>query len=300
MIKVSAIIPCYDEKNYIRACLDSIVNSDLNKSELEVFVVDGGSTDGTIEIILEYQKNYSYIKLVDNPKKILASAWNIGVKKSVGKYIVAMNSHAKIEASYFNKAIRYLEDYHADCVGPVIVTHPQDQNLIGKSIAIAMSHPFGVGNSYFRIGASEPRWVDTVHFGTYRSEIFKVTGGYNESLVRSQDIEFHKRILKLGYKILLAPEIKVHYYTRSNPKGFIRYGVINGYWATKPLQFGVNITRIRHLIPALFVLTMIFIAFISIMLGNYIFLIVFFLVYLLIGYFILLHLYTILPMVCGQ
>ena len=56
-----------------------------------------------------------------------------------------------------------------------------------------MSHPVGVGNSYFRIGSAEERWVDAIPFGCYRKEVFDRIGLFDEELVRNQDDEFNLR-----------------------------------------------------------------------------------------------------------
>lgn len=254
--RITAVIPCRNEEKHLGHCLESIVANGYPMDRLEVLVTDGMSEDGSRKIVADFHKRFPQIRLVDNPRKILAAAWNVGVKAAKGEIVFAMNAHAKVEEGYFKRCIEYLRSYGADCVGPVIITHPQDETFAGKLIAAAISHPFGVGNSRFRTGASEPTWVDTVHMGGYRREVFEATGYYNEELVRSQDIDFHVRLSQAGGKILLVPEIKVHYYTRSNLKMFLKFGFINGYWATRPYCFGAFVAGLRHLVPMFFFLSL--------------------------------------------
>lgn len=253
---ITAVIPCRNESKHIGACIESIVRCAYPKDSLEVFVVDGLSDDDSKEIALRYERRYPYIKVLDNPRKILAAAWNLGIRNARGDIIVAMNAHAEIEPDHFAQCVRYLDEYNADCVGPVIVTHPQDTTMVGKAIAAAMSSPFGVGDSKFRTGVGTPSWVDTVHFGAYRRDVFDRVGHHNEELVRSQDIDLHKRLLKAGGRILLVPSLNVHYYTRTNPKQFTKFGFINGYWVTYPYRFGSFIGSVRHMIPLVFVLAL--------------------------------------------
>lgn len=254
---ITAVIPCRNEEQHIGACLESIVQCSYPKDRLEVLVVDGLSDDHTRRIADDYASRHPYFSVINNPKRILASAWNIGIARARGDIIVAMNAHAKIEESHLDQCVSYLRDYGADCVGPVIVTHPQDTTIVGKAIAAAMSSPFGVGDSKFRTGVSEPRWVDTVHFGAYRREVFQRIGHHNEELVRSQDIDLNKRLVRAGGKILLVPALKVHYYTRSEPRKFTKFGFINGYWVTYPYKYGAFIASIRHLVPMMFVVTLV-------------------------------------------
>lgn len=63
---VSIVIPCRNEENYIGECLDSFINQTYPKELYEVLVCDGFSDDKTREIVEEYSKKYSNIKLLDN------------------------------------------------------------------------------------------------------------------------------------------------------------------------------------------------------------------------------------------
>ena len=250
---VTAIIPCRNEEKHIGPCLESIIGNDYPKGRLEVLVVDGLSDDSSRQIAQRYAAEYAFIRILDNPKRILAAAWNVGIRNGRGDVMISMNAHATIEPEFVSKCVRYLKEYDADCVGPVLATQPQEDTIFGKAIAVVMSHPFGVGRSRFRIGLSRPEWVDTVHCGACRREVFDRVGLYNEELVRSQDIELHIRMKSAGAKILLAPDITMSYYTRSNPMTFVQYGFLNGYWVTYPFRFGAVVARFRHLVPLVFV-----------------------------------------------
>jgi glycosyltransferase involved in cell wall biosynthesis len=75
-MKISVIIPCRNEEKFISKCLDSIIQQDYPKENLEVLVIDGMSEDKTREIIQKYSQRYPFIKLLENPKKFtLYSFW---------------------------------------------------------------------------------------------------------------------------------------------------------------------------------------------------------------------------------
>jgi len=253
-ILTSVIIPCRNEKKFINRCLDSVILQDFPEEELEVLVIDGMSEDGTRAILKKYQKEYSFIKILDNPKKITPSALNIGIKSSKGEIIIRMDSHAVYEKDYISKCVRYLKKYNADNIGGIIRTLPAKDNITAKAIAISLSHFFGAGGSYFRIGAEKPKWVDTVFGGCYKKEVFKRVGFFNENLIRSQDMEFNLRLKKAGGKILLAPDIISYYYPKSNIKDFFIHNIKDGIWAVYPLKFVKMPLRLRHYIPLIFVL----------------------------------------------
>jgi glycosyltransferase involved in cell wall biosynthesis len=251
---VSIVIPCRNEEAYIGKCLDSIINNDYTKENLEILVIDGMSEDRTKQIVDEYIRLYPFTRLLDNLKKITPSALNIGIKNAKGEVIMRMDAHATYEKDYISKCVKYLGEYEADNVGGIMVTIPRENTFIGRAIVSALSHRFGVGDSVFRTGSKEPRWVDTVFGGCYKREVFDKIGLFNENLVSTQDMEFNQRLRKAGGKILLHPEIVSNYYTRSDFKSFCKNNLRNGIWAIYPLKFVDHIpVSWRHFIPLVFV-----------------------------------------------
>jgi glycosyltransferase involved in cell wall biosynthesis len=250
---VSIIIPCRNEEKYIGKCLDSIIESGYPENSLEILVVDGMSDDGTRDIIQKYSKNNSFIKLLNNHKKIVPTALNIGIKSSSGDIIIRLDAHTAYEKNYIVKSVKYLKESNADNVGGVCITLPGSNTVIAETIAIALSHPFGIGNSYFRIGLKEPKYVDTVAFGCFRRDVFKKVGLFDEDMVRNQDDEFNFRINKNGGKVLLVPDIVSYYYARDSLlklwKMYYQYGYFKPLAAKK---LGAVLTW-RQLIPPAFI-----------------------------------------------
>jgi len=251
---VSIIIPCRNEEKYIAKCLETILSQDYPKERTEVLVVDGMSEDKTREIVGDYLKKYPFIKLLDNPKKFTNFAFNTGIKEAKGEIIMLMGAHAGYEKDYVSKCVRYLNEYDADNVGGVMKTLPSKNTLIAEAIAYCLSHPFGAGNSYFRIGSNEPRWVDTVFGGCYKKKVFDKIGLFNENLLRSQDMELNLRLKKAGGKILLVPDIVNYYYPKATLREFLKHNFSDGVWAVYPLKFGLHFFSFRHFIPLIFIL----------------------------------------------
>lgn len=258
MNKISIIIPIRNEENYIKDCIESIISFEYSKEYLEVIFVDGMSTDNTIEIIKEYQKKYKYIKVLNNPDKIVPISMNIAIKNSIGEYICRLDAHAKYPTNYICKLLEWSKKLDADNVGTVCLTDIKKKTNVAKSIQFVMSDKFGVGNSLFRTGIDKPLEVDTVPFGFFKRTVFDKVGLYDHRLVRTQDLELNKRIVKNGGKIYLISDVKCTYYPRENIFSFFKNRFQTGRWVilSPYLTNSLKSISIRHMVPLFFTLSL--------------------------------------------
>lgn len=253
--RVSVIIPCRNEVRYIAECLDSILGNDYPSDRLDVIVVDGASDDGTVDILDAYAARDPRVRRIDNPARTTPAALNTGLGAASGDVVMRVDAHCRYPRDYITGLVHWLEASGADNVGGVCRTIPGKPSPLGRAIAIALSHPFAVGNAHFRIGAREPRWVDTVPFGCYRRAVFDHLGGFDPDLIRNQDDEFNHRLIARGGKILLVPGIVTEYFARDSLGKLARMYYQYGYF--KPLvgrKLG-HVATVRQLIPPLFVAT---------------------------------------------
>ena len=236
----------------------SLIDQTYPKDRYEIIIIDGGSTDGTCEIIKELQYKHNTdsfdIRVVPNSQKILASGWNIGIKAAKGDYVVRIDAHATADSNFIEKSVETMQRTEAVCVGGKLTS----KSLNGKDdvISYVLSSPFGVGNSSFRVSEDEG-YADTAVYGLYKKDIFVETGYFDEKMVRNQDIEMHSRIKKAGGKFYFNPEIKSTYYTRNTVKKMLKQAYGNGQWNMVLLKRGSSALSIRHLVPFAFVLSII-------------------------------------------
>jgi glycosyltransferase involved in cell wall biosynthesis len=249
---ISVICPTYNEEKYIAQCIESTIAQDYPLSKIELLFVDGRSSDNTRDIIIEYQKKYDFIKLLDNPHKIVPYAMNIGINQASGKFIIRIDAHATYPTYYFSELIKYIQSLNADNVGGVWNTLAANDSTECRSIAIASSHKFGVGNSQHKVGAKQIIETDTVPFGCYRRDVFNRIGLFDEELVRNQDDEFNARLINSGGKIFLIPDIVINYTARDTLKKmstmYYQYGLFKPL-VNKKLR---KPATVRQFFPALF------------------------------------------------
>jgi len=243
---------------------------------MEVLLIDGGSSDKTLDIIKRYQKKYPFFKLLHNPKKIVPVAMNIGIKNAKGEYIIRLDAHSSYPKDYFIKLLYWHKKLNADNVGAVWITDVINKTPTSCAIRNVLSDKFGVGGAKFRVGADKIEEVDTVPFGCYKKEIFEKVGLYDERLVRNQDIELNKRIKRNGGKIYLIPDIKCTYFARETYKDLAKNNFLNGKWNILTAYFTKTFSSLslRHFIPMIFLLTLILLLILGVVNKN--FLIVFF------------------------
>lgn len=252
---ISVVCPIYNEEKYIASFIKSILKQDYPKDDLEILLVDGMSKDKTREIISECAENNPCICLVDNPQQTVPYAMNYGIKYAKGDVIIRLDAHAEYPSNYFSVLAQKLYELEgAENVGGVCVTLPCNKTAVAISIAECLSNKFGMGNSYFRVGAKDVMSVDTVPFGCFRKSLFDKVGLYDTDMIRNQDDELNGRIIKYGGKIYLLPDVEIKYFARDKiskvRRMFYQYGLY------KPLgnkKLGAPAT-IRQFFPLLFVL----------------------------------------------
>lgn len=246
---VSVIMPVRNEERAISRALNSLLIQEYPQDRMEVIVVDGLSTDSTRSAVLAACVD-SRVQLLDNPQRIMASGFNIGLKAAKGDIIMMMGGHAEIARDYLRHSALLLQEGLADCVGGPI--HTVGETDVAQAISLSMSSRFGVGGATFRTGCEERKYVDTVAFGAYTRNIINCAGPLDEEFVRNQDDEFNYRLRKLGGRILIAPELRSQYTSRSSLRSLGRQYFQYGYWKVRVLQKHPAQMQWRQFVPGAF------------------------------------------------
>jgi glycosyltransferase involved in cell wall biosynthesis len=253
---VTVVVPCRNEEKHIGRCLESILANDYPKERMEILVLDGMSEDRTREIVAEYQRKWPMIRVLDNPKRLIPIAMNIGLRHARGQVILKIDAHSTYPKDYISKCVESLTCYQADNAGGVWRILPGDDSLTARSIALALAHRFASGNAYVKVGAKEPRWADSAAFGCWKKEVLEKIGGWNENLAGSSDMDLNARLKEAGGKILLNPEIQINYYADANFRSYWKHNFADGVWATYVLKFRTKAWAWRHWVPMAFLLSL--------------------------------------------
>lgn len=114
MARVSVVIPVYNVEKYLKQCLDSVINQEYK--DIEVILVDDGSTDNSGYICDEYAQKYQFIEVVHKKNAGLGFARNTGIEKAKGEYITFVDSDDIVGKTMITKLMEEVDRCHADTV----------------------------------------------------------------------------------------------------------------------------------------------------------------------------------------
>lgn len=228
---VSFIVVAYNAEKKLLNLLRDLEKQDYDHRRIEVILVDSNSTDRTKQVMKDFAESdhgFSRVCVLDNPKKVLPAGWNIALKECYGDVILRVDAHASIPDDFVRKNIECIKSGEKICGGPRI-SIINENNAWQKTLLLAETSMFGSGIAEYRRKRIK-KYVSTLAHAAYHKEVFQTVGGYNESLVRTEDNEIHYRMRKAGYKFCFEPAIVSYHHARNSLKHMIKQKFLNGYW----------------------------------------------------------------------
>jgi succinoglycan biosynthesis protein ExoA len=252
---ISVIVPVRNEERFIERTLDYLLAQDRTQLALEIRVVDGESTDRTVEIVRRMAGRHPEIELHTNPRRMSSAARNIGIRHSTGDIVLIIDGHCELhDPQHLRKLMDAFQTSQADCLGrpqPLDVT---DATPLQKAIAAARTSRLGHHPESF-IYATKACFVPAKSVAVaYRRSVFEKVGYFDERFDAHEDGEFNYRVDRAGLKCFFTPDIAVTYFPRRSLRALfrqmVRYGKGRVRFSRKhPGTWGWGV-----LVPALFVL----------------------------------------------
>jgi succinoglycan biosynthesis protein ExoA len=220
---VTVLVPARNEELTIGPALDSIAGQSYRN--LQIVVVDDGSSDRTSEVVRSRIADDPRIELVPSRRAGIPAALNQGLDVARGTWLVRVDAHATIAPGYVSQLVGHLR--LGDWGGVGGVKDGVGETAAGRAIAAALGSRFGVGNSKYHY-ATEVEEVDHLPFGAYRVDVVRGLGGWDERLVTNEDYEFDYRLRRSGERLLLDPRIVITWRSRQSVpdlwRQYVRYG----------------------------------------------------------------------------
>jgi succinoglycan biosynthesis protein ExoA len=211
--RVLIVIPVLNEAKTISAVVNSLRDGDRSRENLTLVVADGGSTDGTQDIVSRLAKANSAIGLLANPARIQSAAVNLAVQTygADADILIRCDAHAEYPPGFIASLLDTMERTGADSV--VVPMDTVGEGCVQNAIAWASNSIIGTGGSAHRAGR-ESGFVDHGHHAAMRISKFVEAGGYNPTFAHNEDAELDFRLRAFGARIYLDAETRIQYHPR--------------------------------------------------------------------------------------
>jgi len=259
--RVALVIPTYNEAEYIASTLTALLDGaeGYGHDQIEIFVVDGGSTDGTPDIVRRLTRRWPSIRsmrLLHNPQRLQAVACNLALRASRGaELLMRCDAHAYYPSGFIARAVHLLDQHGAD--GVVYSDRPLAgngaRNAFQHGVGFAQNNRLGVGQSHYRLGTFSG-WVEHGKHGCFRRDLLLAAGGYDEAFAVNEDSELSYRLVQRGARLWLDQELWVGYVPRSRPGALARQYFLYGQGRVQNLRKHARHPTPRQWAPAALVL----------------------------------------------
>ncbi len=258
MKTVSVICPTLNEEHYIKQTIESFLSQQHDNFEIEILIIDGGSSDGTRDIVKKFAGTDYGIKLIDNPKRKTPYAFNIGLTAAKGEYIALLGAHTKYDSNYIQACLEELEaSGSVGCTGRVITRSAFDR--FGSKVSEwVMLSTFGVSRLSFR--TMKEGYTFSVNFPVFKKQPLLDLGGYNVTLERNQDNDMNQRLLNAGHKLYCTWKTKCYYHPPATLNKLFKHAYRTGFWNAISLKGHPESMRIHHITPFVFSVTLVALA----------------------------------------
>jgi succinoglycan biosynthesis protein ExoA len=251
---VSVVAPCLNEAAHIEGFLRNVMEQSLMAGhEYEFLIADGGSEDGSLEIIERMSVLDPRIRLVHNCDRTASSGLNKAIRAARFDIVIRMDVHTEYAPDYIQRCVETLKRTGADNVGGPART--KARGYMQRAIRLAYHSWFSVGGALFH-NVNHEGYVETVTYGCWKKKTLYEFELFDEEFARNEDDELNLRIIRGGGKIWQSRQIKSWYYPRDSIGLLFRQYLQYGYWKVRIIKKHRLPAAYRHLVPAVFILSL--------------------------------------------
>jgi succinoglycan biosynthesis protein ExoA len=251
---VSVLVPVLNERRHLYDVVVSM-QAQTFRGAMEFLFIDGGSTDGSREIIAEMANRDPRIRLLDNPNGRTPRALNLGLQAAAGEFVVRMDAHAHYRPNYIADGVARLKRGDVISVsGPQLAVGYDDWS---RRVALVLGSPLGTGGARFRHHADEEFEVDSGFTGIWRRSVLLANGGWDDEWIGDEDFEMAARLRKAGGRIVCIPEMAAEYAPRNSLPSLARQYWAYGRARVRTSRRHPESLRPSQLLPSALVLTLI-------------------------------------------
>jgi succinoglycan biosynthesis protein ExoA len=212
--RVDVLVSTFNEERYVERCLAAVLAQDYPREALRVVLVDGGSTDATVERAHAASAGDDRVTIIaDGVRRNLPAALNVGLEACTGELVAKVDAHGWPEPDFIRRGVEVLQASGDEVACAGGRPDQEGETAFGAALAVARTSRFGVGGSGYAGTASSER-VDTVQCGIYRRDALVKVGRFDAEMNFGEDDELNWRLRQAGYGLVLDTSIRFHYITR--------------------------------------------------------------------------------------
>jgi succinoglycan biosynthesis protein ExoA len=245
LARLLVVIPCLNEAAHLPGLLAQLLAEHPGS---RIVVADGGSSDGSREIVSELGRAHPGLCLLDNPRRIQSAGINLAVSQ-LGRdcdWLLRIDAHCDYPAGYGAGLLAAAERSGATSVVVPMIT--RGRTCFQRAVAAAQNSVIGTGGSPHRhLGTG--RFVDHGHHALMRLDLYRQVGGYREDMSHNEDAELDLRLIAAGGSIWLEPGQAITYYPRRDPLSLWRQYRGYGAGRARTLALHRRKPKLRQLVP---------------------------------------------------
>ena len=216
---VSIVVPMFNEANTIAACVAALRGQTYPAERVEIVLIDGRSTDNTMEVAGELALEDGGMQVLENPARIQSVGFNVGIRASLGEMVGVVSAHSIPQPDYIERCVALLRETGADNVGGGQEAY--GTTALGRATAAVYGSRLGFGGASHH-HSKQPGPVKTVFPGFYPRSVFDRVGLFDESLELHEDFELNARIRAAGGVVYYDPHLHTPYMVRSTIRQLAR------------------------------------------------------------------------------
>ncbi|MEU4158194.1 glycosyltransferase family 2 protein [Actinoplanes sp. NPDC026670] len=248
---VSVLVPVLNEASHIETTLAMMCDQQV-PGGFEILVIDGGSTDGSREMVEDISARDPRIRLLDNPERQIPMALNIGLRAARGGFIARMDAHTRYPAGYLATGLARLQAGDVAWVSGAALA--AGDGRWSRRVSMALHTSMGVGGATFRRPGPE-KDADTGFTGILRRSTLEDLGGWDEGWPVNEDAELAARVRATGGRIVCLPEMAATYTPRDSLPALARQYWRYGQYRAKTSRRHPTSMRRSHVLPPALALT---------------------------------------------
>lgn len=257
---VVSVVPVLNEESTIIQCLSSLCQQTYPNNLHRIFVLDGGSTDATKQLVDKFISNKSAntpeISIIENPGKYVAEARNLALQMvpEETEYMLEIIGHCSVSENHVETLVKTMTELQKSnhnlvgALGVKVTTREGELGIVESWIESSLSSPLASGNGQFEnFSGTEETKVPA--FCLHSRKALDDVGGWDTSFITSQDSDLSMRLLNAGYHLYRTDEVSVKMVKRTSFISWIKMGFRYGFWRTKLVKKHRKRASLREFLP---------------------------------------------------